>query len=104
MPKGESSPKFLEWLLERILPKYIDETALGDFEEDYAYIAKVRGTKYAKFWYFSQIIKSIPHFLFNKIQWTGIMLKNYVIIGFRDLKKNKISSFISIAKNLISFL
>lgn len=96
MPKEKRPPKSLEWLLDHILPHYVDETALGDFEEEYTFIASERGTPYANFWYLLQIIKSIPPFLINKILWSGIMLKNYAIIALRDLKKNKIYSFINI--------
>lgn len=56
-------PKFLVWLLLRILPKYIDDTALGDFEEEYSHIATDRGRTFANFWFSINIIKSIPPFI-----------------------------------------
>ena len=63
MSTKSKPPKLLEQLLETILPKYVDETSLGDFEEEYISISTERGVKYANIWYFCQIIKSIPFFI-----------------------------------------
>ena len=96
MSKTLRPPKVLEKLLWTILPIYLDETALGDFEEEYSTISQKSGLAIAMLWYCKQIVKSIPPFLINSLLWWGIMLKNYMIIALRDLKKNKIYSFINI--------
>ena len=89
-------PKFLEKLLKFIFPRYIDETVLGDFEEEYNYVASKRSLKFAKFWYLAQIVKSIPSFLMGTLFWLGNLLSNYLINAWVGFKENKIYSFINI--------
>ena len=67
-----------------------------DLEEIYEDIFIKHGQVYANFWFFTQILKSIPSALRNRIQWGIILLKNYVLLGFRNLRKNKVASLINI--------
>jgi len=90
-------PKFLVWLLLRILPEYVDDTALGDFEEEYNHIAADRGRAFANFWLSLNIIKSIPPFIADAIRFRLVMLKNYATITWRNMKRHKTYSFINIA-------
>jgi len=96
MSTKSKPPKLLEQLLETILPKYVDETSLGDFEEEYISISTERGVKYANIWYSCQIIKSIPFFILDSIRWAGVLFKNYLKITLRDINRNKSVSFIKI--------
>ena len=68
----------------------------SDLEEIYEDILIKNGQVYANFWFFTQILKSIPSASRNRIQWSIAMLKNYVLLGFRNLRKNKVASLINI--------
>ena len=72
------------------------ESLKYDLDEIYKDILIENGQVYANFWFFSQILKSIPSALINRIEWCIIMLKNYVLLSFRNLRKNKVASLINI--------
>ena len=94
--KKQKPPKIAEWLLRKILPDYTGETAPGDFEEGYRNIYNTHGQLKASHWYWVQIIKSIPLLFINSLYWRVAMLKNYIKILIRNIKKNKIYSLINI--------
>lgn len=89
-------PQILERILSRILPRYVDDSALGDFEEEFISIASKRTRFLANFWYLLQIFKSIPSFLIETIRWGWVMFQNSMIVAIRNIRKNKINSFINI--------
>lgn len=69
---------------------------IGDFEEIYSEIAAERGTFSASLWYWGQILRSMPSFLSNSMYWSVAMLKNYLKIILRNVRKHKGYSFINI--------
>ena len=71
-------------------------SALGDLEEEYSEIVKYASKDKAKFWFWFQILKSLPAFTKHKIYWSGQMFKNYMKIALRNIKKHKGYSFINI--------
>jgi len=89
-------PKTGEYILGKILRSQNKYDVLGDFEEIYNDIYEKRGLRRASIWYFFQILKSFPFAVFNKIYWSLIMFRNCMKIAFRNLKRNKIYSFINI--------
>jgi len=95
--QNHKPPKIGEWLLKKIFPGYVRNTAPGDFEEGYNNIYNKAGKLKAQLWYWFQIIKSIPPFLIDSFQWNISMFKNYMLIAFRNLKRNKVYSFINIS-------
>ena len=97
MSSENKPPKFLVWMLRRILPGYADDTNIGDFEEEYAQTAADRGRLFANFWFLFHIGKSIPPFVTDAIRSRLVMLKNYATITWRNIKRHKTYSFINIA-------
>ena len=71
-------------------------SALGDLEEEYSEIVKYASKDKAKFWFWFQILKSLPAFTKHKIYWSAQMFKNYMKIALRNIKKHKGYSFINI--------
>jgi len=89
-------PGIANWILRRIISQKIQDGALGDFDEIYFAMAKDRGSFQAKLWYWGQVLKSLPSFLYDSVYWRMSMLKNYLKITFRSIQKNKIHYFINI--------
>lgn len=89
-------PRLLEKILQYILPRYVGETALGDFKEEYDHLAHTRGNGRANLWYFIQILKSIPAFIGNSIRWGSVMFQNYMKVALRTIRRHKGFSFINI--------
>lgn len=83
--------RLLGWLL-----KDRWETPLGDFEEAYNVLASTEGVFRARRWYWGQVLRLLPDQLYEKFYWGLSMLKNYLLLGFRTLKRNKLASTINI--------
>jgi len=111
MKKHNQPHKFAKLLLSYILSKENRESIVGDFDEFYHEIAIEEGISKAKLWYWIQIAKSLPSFIYSIFYGSVIMLKNYFKIAFRSLIKNKLPSGINIlglstaiGASIVSFL
>lgn len=82
-------PIWMTVLLERLIPFKDRNAIVGDFAELYAAIAREEGRSAARLWYLIQVTRSIPGFILNGIPLNGTMLKNYLLIGLRNLRKRK---------------
>ncbi len=89
-------PKMAENLLEVLLFRAVDFGAMWDYEEQYQRITGKKGILFANLWYFLQIILTFPGFMKNTISWSIIMIKNYIKIALRNLKRQKVYSLINI--------
>jgi len=83
-------------ILRRLLRKSIRNTALEDFEERFEFIRKNRGRFVAILWYWFQIISLIQPFIHDSISWRVAMFTTYLKIAIRNIKKQKVYSFINI--------
>jgi putative ABC transport system permease protein len=89
-------PRIAEWIMAR-LSLFDDEFSLtGDLREEFEDLVGERGLAYARTWYWFQLLKSLPSFLKNSIIWSVIMIRNYLKIAFRNLRKHRGYSFINI--------
>ena len=89
-------PRFGEWLLKSLLPYHTDRHALGDYEEIFHRIVEKESMLKAHLWYWTQILKSIIPFMINSIYWECSMLRNYLVIAFRNLLKQKLYTLITV--------
>jgi len=90
-------PKISKCLL-RLFIEYTDHDSLiGDFDEMFEILCQERGRFRASLWYWSQIFKAIPSFIRYHIFWGVYMFTNYLKVALRNLKKQKIYSFINIS-------
>ncbi len=89
-------PRLAAWLLGWLLN---DEgnTPLGDFEEYFNDLAAEHGEQRARWWYRGQVLRLLPDQLAERALWQLIMFKSYLVLGFRALRKDKVSSVINIA-------
>jgi putative ABC transport system permease protein len=72
------------------------DTRAGDYEEYYSDLANLEGEHAARWWYRGQLVRLLPGRLYDKFYLRQVMLKNYFLLGFRTLRKNKVSSTINI--------
>ncbi len=93
----KNPPKFAEWILSCLYPDRGYLTSVGDFREDYLEIYQSSGPLKANLWYWKQVARSIPGFIRNKGHWNIVLVDNYLKIALRNIKKNKIFSFITMA-------
>jgi len=97
MTRRDRPLKILEFFLKNVIPYEDQENLAGDFEEMYERISRNRGKARALLWYAFQIIKLIPSYFKNYTHWSLAMIKNYLKIAFRNIRRHKVYSFINIA-------
>jgi putative ABC transport system permease protein len=91
--------KFLLWLL---LDEEDHHQVAGDFEESYCYKVKTVGKARARIWFWYMLSKSLPGFAWDSFYWRGIMIKNYLKIALRVIKRQKLFSFLNITGLAVS--
>ncbi len=95
--RRHTPPPFGEKILTIFLPKGESVSVAGDYEELYAEIARTRGKSRAQIWYWIQILKSIWAGITVHVWWRLAMIKSYLTIAIRYLKRQKIYSFINVS-------
>ena len=96
MPQKHRNLKILEFFLKQVISFENQENLMGDFEEMFDRISSKSGTSRALLWYVFQILKLVPSYFRNYIYWSLTMLRNYLKIAVRNIKKSKAYSFINI--------
>ncbi len=74
-----------------------NSSLIGDLEEEYRSIARLKGRRRADIWYWGQIIASLPAVFKISLVWSMVMLKNYFKITLRNIMKHKGYAFLNIA-------
>jgi len=95
--KHQKKTTIKQWILSRLLRPSIQESALQDFNEQSAQIRKRRGTLVSALWSGVQILSLLPSAAKDSFYWSAAMLKNYVTIALRNIRRHKGYSFINIA-------
>jgi hypothetical protein len=79
-----SPPRWPAWLLERLMPSRVLESALGDLAEEYAIRAQAVPALAAGYWYWMQIGCSIPVLFGIALKHAG-MLRTLAVAVAADL-------------------
>jgi putative ABC transport system permease protein len=95
-PDSRRPPRIGEWILKWLYRDNGKHTHLGDFAELYGGILAENGRLRAGAWYWSQILRSLPGFVVNKVYWSLSMLRNYAVISYRNAVKNPGFSLIAL--------
>ncbi|MFC2158459.1 ABC transporter permease [Acidobacteriota bacterium] len=88
--------RVLEFLLKQMVPWNDQENLAGDFREVYERFFENSGWIAAQIWYLIQVIKLLPSFTKNNVNWSASMIKNYMKIAMRNIRKYKAYSIINI--------
>ncbi|MFC1477589.1 ABC transporter permease [candidate division KSB1 bacterium] len=89
-------PVFGMWLLKRVIVTRNYDYAVGDLAEIYHNTFHNSGRVYAYCWFWFQVVTSLPRFLNNTFYWSLIMIKSYMLIALRNLRKQKTYSLINL--------
>jgi len=87
---------FAAWLLGKMLDPGVAYYALGDFEERFHAWAREYGLFRAHILYGCQVFLLFPAFVKNLVYWSFVMIKNYVKVAMRILRRHRAYSFINI--------
>ena len=90
--KNTKPPRFASWFLSRISGLSV----VGDYEEIYQEMLKAYGSRSARSWYWSQVLKSLPMFATNFIFGSADMLNNYLKLAYRNILRHKRYAFLNI--------
>jgi putative ABC transport system permease protein len=97
MEKQDHKPsRFAWWILEK-LNVYSDRYLIKeDLEEEYLNLCQTQGKRKARRWLWRQTLLAVSFYARYLFDWRSTMLKNYIKIAFRNLKRNKGYSAINI--------
>ncbi len=90
-------PRIPGWLI-RVSAWYEDGYAVyGDACEEYFDLLESEGDRRAKAWFWRQGLRAFPVFVKDFFVWRMIMLRNYLKVAFRNIRKQKGYAFINIS-------
>jgi putative ABC transport system permease protein len=100
--RGHKPSRFAWWILEK-LSVYSDRYLIKeDLEEEYLNLCQTQGKRRARQWLRRQTLLAVGFYLKYLFSWRTLMLKNYLKITIRNIKRHKAFSFINISGLAIS--
>ncbi len=95
---SNKKPPFLAKQLLKYLFRYNERHSIVE-DSEYTYVKMLEnsGIHKAKLWYWKNVIRSICGYLKLHAYWRFIMFKNYMKITLRNIKRQKVFSFINIS-------
>ncbi|MCK5147156.1 ABC transporter permease [bacterium] len=100
MPARPSSschpPVWINWLLKKTLKPQDYNVASGDLLEEYCNLFQNHGKLQANLWLLKEIGHDIPAIPARHLYWRIMMIKNYLKVAFRNLKRQKLYAAINI--------
>ena len=97
MKKKVRPPALASWLLRRLWLYEEKHSVCGDFEETFSRFVSQKGSFRAGWWYRFQVTKSLLSYLRLTFYMALVMFKNYLLISWRNIRKNKVYTLINLA-------
>ena len=94
-------PRLARWLLDALLTP-AHESLIGDLEEEYHDYAVHYGRRRAALLFWAQTIRTAPVVRLHELIWQSVMLKNYLRVALRNLRKHLGFSAINIVGLAVS--
>ncbi len=94
--KYRQPPRIAVWFIRKMFPDRGECSVLGDMIETYRLLADEKGHFWARLWFWTQFLKAFPYLLIDESRWRIQMLKNYLWVTLRNLKKNSTYSLLNI--------
>ncbi len=95
-PKRLRPPRLASFLLNRLGDYNKKYSLISDFEEVFSDLYEQKGHFRAAAWYWLQCLAILPQYFIYIITWRTVLLRNSIKLTFRNMHRNKISSFINI--------
>lgn len=95
MMRVPEPPRWAQWIIGAALHERHREEVLGDLVERYQDAWEHEGPWRAGRWYTWQVLRSAGPFIAYTLLWYGIMIRNYLLITWRTLTRNKAYSLIN---------
>ena len=83
-------------ILKLLIPKYDRDPLMEDLRLQYEERIRRTGSFRAGIWFRFQVIRSLPGFLLANFYWRFGLVRNYIMVAVRHMKKERIYSFINI--------
>ena len=83
-------------LLERLIPIRQRGVVLGDFAEAFQWRAEEAGRRRALWWFWAQVIQSLPAFFLDGFYFGSVMFRSYLTVAVRNLRKRLFFSSLNI--------
>jgi len=96
-PSTSTPPRIARKLLKLVVKQVKDDSFVGDCDEVYQIKSEQGGKLQAGLWYWTQVIKSTPSLIQNRLAWSFFMFMNTMKVALRNIKRHKGYSFINIA-------
>jgi len=90
-------PRIARFILARILERNIAYGALGDLDEQFYFMVEEKGPLKSVLSYWLQVLAVLPGYCRKTIYGSATMLKNYLKMFVRSLKRHKVYSLINFA-------
>ncbi len=107
MEKEVRPPRLPRRILALFLNSEEKATLLTDLDEYFHEFVKGKSRFISRCWYWRQVLGSILSLAKRSFSWGGIMLKNYFVVALRNIRRNKVYSFLNmggLAVGMASFI
>jgi len=89
--------RFAWWILEKLSVYSQRYFIKEDLEEEYLNLCQTQGKRKARRWLWRQTLLAVGFYVKYLFSWRNLMLKNYLKITIRNIKRHKGYSFINIS-------
>jgi putative ABC transport system permease protein len=90
-------PRLAKWILSHFRYFSLEHLIQSDLEEEFQIQSLGKGRPRAVLWYWGQVLFAIWFNFIRSVSFGGVMLRNYIKITYRSIRRHKLFSFINIA-------